>query len=131
MNVLGAEAVARAVYRALDGRHAADVAVHLGDASVLHVDGRSGFAGEYQGPDAILEVLARMADLTDGTLSYGSPEAVSEARGDVIVAGRVRARRGRRMLDTRAVVTIGVDTELLRDAWLRHPDQDAFDRFWT
>ena len=37
-------------------------AVALDDASVLHVPGRLGVAGDYQGEDAILGVLERMAE---------------------------------------------------------------------
>lgn len=131
MGEVGPDAVARAVCPALDGRHAVDVASHRGEGSVLHVAGRSGLAGDYQGRDPILGLLACMADLSGGTLSYGTPETVSEARGQLVMAGRIRPARGRRSLDTEALLTIDVDTSMLLEAWLRNPEQAVFDRFWS
>ena len=65
----GADAV-RALCRALDGRDVGPLAAWLDDASVLRVPGFSGLAGDYQGREAIVGLLRRMAAATDGTLRF-------------------------------------------------------------
>ena len=59
-----------ALCRALDGRDVGPLAARLDDASVLRVPGSSGLGGDYQGREAIVGLLRRMAAATDGTLRF-------------------------------------------------------------
>ena len=66
----------RVRYDALLAGNVSAAAVVLDDASVLHVPGKLGVAGDYQGEDAIFGVLGRMAEYTHDTLKLGSPRLV-------------------------------------------------------
>ena len=131
MDQLADADVARAMYGALDGKHAAAVAVFLDDASMLHVSGDSGLAGDYQGRDAILALLGRMAELTGGTLRCGVSSSVVRPGDTVVLQGPVLAEREGRTLDTVVNVAVTVAGRLLREIWLDHVDQPAFDDFWS
>jgi len=125
------ERIARALYQALDGRHTHALAPFLGDASLLHVSGGSGLAGDYQGQEAILGLLHRMEELTGGTLRYGESGLTVDAGGAVVLQGRVAAgRRGRRLKAT-ARIAVTLEDGVLREIRLAYLDQSAFDGFWS
>ena len=123
--------IAQALYEALDGRHAPAVAAFLDDASLLHVSGRSGLAGDYQGREAILGLLGRLRELTGGTLRYDSPSSAAEAGGTIVLLGRAAAvRRGKR-LDTAVRISVAIRGRTLREIWIAHLDRSGFDDFWS
>lgn len=119
------------MYAALDGRHVAAAEILLGEASVLRVAGRSGLAGDYQGRQAILALLARMSDLTGGTLDYGDPGSASSDQGVVVLEGSVHASRGGQHLDAVVEVQVAVKAGELQEVGIRYLDQMAFDAFWS
>jgi len=131
MDQLVGEHVARAMYEAIDGKHVAAVAAYLDDASLLHVSGDSGLAGDYQGRDAILGLLGRMAELTGGTLRCGVSSSMVRSGGTVILQGPVLAAREGRTLETVVKVAVTVAGGHLREIWLNHLGQSAFDDFWS
>ena len=125
------EHIARALYQALDGQRTHALAAFLDDASLLHVSGESGLAGDYQGQEAILGLLRRMGELTGGTLRYGESSMTADAGGAVVLQGRVAAgRRGRRLKAT-ARIAVTLEDGVLREIRLAYLDQSAFDGFWS
>lgn len=125
------ECVARALYQALDGRRTHAVAAFLDGVSLLHVAGRSGLAGHYQGREAILGLLCRMGELTEGSLRYGESSMTVDAAGAVVLQGRVAAGRRGRQLDTAAMITLTIADSVLREIRLAYRDQSGFDDFWS
>ena len=123
--------VALALYDALDGRDTTAVAIVLDEASVLHVSGGSGLAGDYQGGEAIVGLLGRMADLTEGTLRHSTAHPASEMHGAIVLRGRASGSRRGRFLDTDVEVTVTVRGGIVREAWVSCLDQAGCDDFWS
>ena len=61
------------------------VAAFLDEESLLHVPGKSGLAGPYQGPEAILGLRHRMASLTAHTLRYSDFRVLADNDDSTIV----------------------------------------------
>ncbi len=122
---------AQALCDALAGKHVTAAEAGLDDASLLHMPGRSGLAGQYQGGEAILGLLRRMAELTDGTIQF-NPSAVLAANDRVFVMhGRTNAARHGKRLDTDEVHIVSVRDGKVREIWTYHQNQDHVDEFWT
>ena len=103
----------------------------LDDAALLHVPGRSGVAGTYQGREAILQLLERMTDLTGGTLRFVPTHTFTTDDQMLVVCGQANARRQARQLDTRAAYIFLLREGSVREMWLAHQDQADFDDFWS
>ena len=131
MKPAAGDTIARRLYAALDGRDATAVAAVLDDASVLHLAGASGLAGDYQGGEAIIGLLRRMAELTGGSLRYGAARPVADARGRAVLMGRTSAIRRDRRLDTDVTIAVTVGGGVVREAWVFCLDQAACDGFWA
>ena len=131
MKPTAAELVGRHLYGALDGRESAAAATVLDDASVLHIGGSSGLAGDYQGNGAIDGLLRRMGTLAGGTLRYGAARLSSGSCRQAVLVGRASAvRRGRR-LDVHVTFTVSIRNGLVRHASLACDEQRAWDTFWA
>jgi hypothetical protein len=113
------------------GRSRNEVSAYLDDASVLHVPGESGLAGDYHGGDAILALVGRMVELTDGTLRFEASRYANERRQGVLLRGRVTASRRGRRLDTSVDLLISRRGDRLREIWIAHADQSQVDYFWA
>ena len=102
----------------------------LDEASVFHFPGGTGLAGAYQGWAAILGLLERLMDLTDGTLEFVPGRSLGRG-GDTsaFVTTARGARRGKR-LETTAVHVLTRRGNCVRELWLLHPDQQRVDEFW-
>jgi hypothetical protein len=122
---------AQALCDVLAGEDAAAAEAVLDEASLLHMPGSSGLAGQYQGGEAILGLLRRMAELTDGTIRF-SPSAVLTANDQAIVThGRTNATRRGKRLDTDEVHVLSLRNGKVREMWIYHQNQDYVDEFWT
>ena len=108
-------------------------AVHIAfdSACQLHVPGQSGLAGPYQGAEAILGVLRRMADLTGGTLRFVGPRVLTADEHAVAVYGRATATRKGRRLDTDAMHVLALHEGKVSEIWMLFRNQDQVDRFWA
>ena len=122
---------ARALYGAFLAREVPAAAVVLDDASLLHVPGSSGLAGDYQGREAILGLLKRMAELTEGTLQFSLSKVLTEDDRAIVLLGRASATRKRKRLDTDVVHVLSLRDGRVRDIWIFHQNQDHVDEFWT
>jgi hypothetical protein len=122
---------AGAMFEALDGRHAVDVAVLLDEATLLHIAGASGLAGDYQGDEVIGELVGRLIRLTGGTLRCGPARSTATARGTAAVRGSLLAERHGRRLDTTVEVAVDVEAGIIREVWISDLQEPAFDDFWS
>lgn len=133
MNHSVREDCAGAMFEALDGYHDVDVASCLDDATLLHVSGASGLAGDYQGQEVILELLDRLSTLTGGTLRCGpwTPATSTTARATTAVRGPLVAERHGRRLATTVEVAVDVEGDVVREVWIADLGAPAFDDFWA
>ena len=103
----------------------------LDDAALLHVPGRSGVAGTYQGREAILQLLDHMTDLTGGTLRFVPTRTFTTDNEMLVVCGQANAQRQTRQLATNAAYVVSLREGRVREMWLAHQDQANFDDFWS
>lgn len=113
------------------GNATLDAEAVLDAASVLHFPGRSGLAGQYQGRQAVVALLQRLAELTAGTIEF-APQRVAAASGEaVVLISRLRACRLGKRLDVETVHVVAKRGGTVRELWLFHPDQSRVDEFWN
>jgi ketosteroid isomerase-like protein len=93
--------------------------------------GKSGLSGPYQGKEAILELFAYLAQLTNGTLRFTASRVLSERAPVMVVYGRKTATRDDRQLDTDAMHIFSLRDRVVREMWTFHEDQGSMDEFWT
>jgi len=122
--------IAQALCEALSGENVDGADSSLDEASLFHVPGRSGLAGDYQGREAILGLAKRMAELTDGTLRLSEPSAAVEG-GVLRLHGRVRATRHHKYLDTDVELVVSTRRGRVQEVWISHEDQPHVDDFWS
>ncbi|MDJ0663168.1 MAG: nuclear transport factor 2 family protein [Acidimicrobiia bacterium] len=103
----------------------------LDDATMLHLPGRSGLAGDYQGREPILALFARMNELTEGTCRFSPSRVLADTGTAFIVRGVQHAVRGNRTLSTPAVHIFSLSDCTIRDIWILHEDQHQVDEFWA
>ncbi|MEA3275943.1 MAG: nuclear transport factor 2 family protein [Pseudomonadota bacterium] len=103
----------------------------LDDASLLHLPGRSGLAGDYQGQEAILGLLRRTAQLTRSVLHFNSPTVVSQVDQLIVLLGHMRATHMGRQLATDALHVLSLKDGKIREVWIFSLNQNQFDAFWT
>lgn len=123
--------MAQVFHTALVGKAVPAVEAVLDEASLLHVPGSSGLAGEYQGEEAILGFLKRMAQLTDGTLQFRSSRVLTADDQTIVLCGQARATRRGKELDTDEVHVLSLRDGKIRELWIFHQNQDHVDEFWT
>lgn len=103
----------------------------LDHTSVLHIPGRSGVAGAYQGGETILGLAQRMADATDGTLQFRASRVLGGNHEAFVLIGHTAAYRRGIRLDTEAVHVLWIGPAGIREIWVFHDRQDTVDDFWT
>jgi ketosteroid isomerase-like protein len=118
-------------YDALLAGDASAAAGVFDDASVPLVSGRSGLGGDYQGEEAIVGVLGRMAEYTHDTLQLGFPKLVAEDAHILVLRGHISATVARTQLDTDVIHALSLRGDKIQEAWLFSLNQDDFDEFWS
>jgi len=121
----------RVGYDALLAGDGAAATFVLDDASLLHVPGMSGLAGDYQGKEAILGLFARMAEVTGGTARFDSPRLVTNDDRVIVLRGRMTAGRIDSRLDTEVIHALSLRGHTIQEVWVFSLNQDAFDEFWA
>lgn len=131
MGHTGGSAIARTMYQALDGRHTPALAAQLDEASLLHLSGRSGLAGDFQGRKAVVGLLETMAEETGGTFHCAPVISVTREDRATVLLGRVSATRRGRHLDVVVRLAVTIGGGVLREAWLDWLEQSEVDEFWS
>ena len=123
--------VVKAVIDALEGSGSTAVAAYLDEDTLLHMPGGSGFAGDFQGRDAICGLIDRMAEVSRGTLRFETACTTAREGGSVRLSGDVYGQRSGQQLRIEASVEITVTGRTIREAWLSCSDQPGWDAFWA
>ncbi len=95
---------------------------------VWRAHGDNPVAGEYRGPEKVLDYLARLGETVDELCSVLQDIFASE-RGAVIHY-RVSARRGPKRLDNEFVMVLGIEAGRILDVTLVPADQRRSTAFW-
>jgi hypothetical protein len=121
---------ASALCLALDGRDVGPLAKRLDDTSLLSFPGLSGLGGDYNGREAIVGLLRRMASATGGTLHFEVRRSVLPHPGALRIEGRLSGNRDGRLIS----VAMSVDAALVGQAFqsidIDCADQPTWDALW-
>ena len=102
----------------------------LADDVKAHVPGRSPVAGEYDGKEAVGGYVAKLGELSGGTLRFELHDVtVSEAHGVGLV--KDQAERGDKTLAMNNVHVWHVRAGTLTEIWVYPGDVYAWDDFWS
>jgi ketosteroid isomerase-like protein len=101
----------------------------LSEKAVWRMYGDSPLAGSYVGPDEIIQLIARIGDLTVDLQADLIDIFVSDE--GAVLRYRVRAARGMQELDIEHLFMIRVDDGRIADAVFAPIDQGRYDRFFT
>ncbi len=102
----------------------------MADTVVWHEPGRSPLGGDYKGPKGVVEFLAKLRDLSDGTFTMelvdvlATPERVVALQEDT-------ARRAGRALDMSSAVEFEIHRGKITEVTVYHDDTYHFDEFWS
>ena len=105
-----------------------DTAIGLfDDSTVLHVAGRSGLAGRYEGSDTILGLLSLFDDLAGGVLGCRTPR-IMRFEHHAMVFGRVQAVSNRVDFSAETVCLLEFKDRTITEMWMFSPDAGALDQ---
>jgi ketosteroid isomerase-like protein len=122
---------AQALHDAIAGNKATAAEDILDEATLLHIPGRSGLAGQYQGREAILGLLRRMTELTEATLRFAPARTLTADDQMIVLYGRSSASRQAKRLDTETAYVAWLRDGRVREIWIAHRDQAQFDNLWS
>jgi ketosteroid isomerase-like protein len=118
----GFESFARGDLETLRDFMAADV--------VWHQPGRSPLAGDYKGPEGVLELLRKMQELSDGTFTVELVDLLANPERAVAIQEE-SAHRGDRDLDMASAVEFEIHRGKITEITVYHADTYHFDEFWS
>jgi ketosteroid isomerase-like protein len=120
----------RQAYDALGAGDLATLFSLLSDDVTAHVPGTSPVAGEYRGKEAVGGYVAKLGELSGGTLRFEPHDVTaSEAHGVGLV--RDLAERGDKALAMNNVHVWHVAGGRLTEIWIYPGDVYAWDEFWS
>jgi ketosteroid isomerase-like protein len=102
----------------------------MADDVVWHEPGRSPLAGDYKGPEGVLELLGKLRDRSDGTFTVELVDVLANAERAVAIQEE-SARRGDRELDMASAVEFEIHRGKITEVTVYHSDTYHFDDFWS
>ena len=97
---------------------------------VWHEPGRSDFAGDYKGPEAVFGFLGDLKAHSDGTFRVEVLDVLSEPER-VVVFQRETATRNDKSLDVIAAVDFEIHQRKITEVTVYQTDTYQFDEFWA
>jgi uncharacterized protein len=123
------EELIRAGYDAFVRGDVDGVAGFLHPDVLWHVGGSSSLAGVYKGHGELLALLARIAEMTDGSISISARDILT-SEDHVIVLTTMKGRRGDRVLDDDGVAVFKIADGKASEVWVFAENQGALDSFF-
>lgn len=121
--------MARKGYQAFNELHLDEAMETIHDDIVWHAGGNGPLAGEYKGKQAVMELLMKYGQLTEGTSEFDIHDIVASEDHTVVIGTATATRHGRthtsRFVD---VVHAGADGRA-KEFWRFVEDQAADDEF--
>ena len=102
----------------------------MADDVVWHEPGRSPLAGDYKGPEGVIELLRKLRDRSDGTFTAELVDVLANSERAVAVKEET-ARRGDRELDMASAVEFEIHRGKITEVTVYHSDTYHFDDFWS
>jgi uncharacterized protein len=122
------------VRRGYDALNRADLATltELFDRNASwHTSGRSPFAGDADGRDAVVARFGHYADETDGTFTADLKRVLTDEDGRVIGIHHTVAERGDKRLDVYCCIVFELEDGRIVDGREHFYDLHAWDEFWS
>ncbi len=94
-----------------------------------HVGGSSPLAGVYKGHQELFALLARLADVTGGSISVSARDILT-SEDHVIVLTTLKAERDGRVLEDDGVAVFKVVDGRATEVWVFAENQGAMDQFF-
>ncbi len=104
--------------------------VVMAEKVVWHEPGRSGLAGDYKGPQAVLGFLRRLKAHSGGSFKIEVLDVLSGSERAVVLQ-RETATRNDVTLDVLAVVEFEIHHGQITEVTVYQNDTYAFDEFWS
>src|SRR5918995_3696822 len=103
----------------------------LAEDIVWHVGGNHPLSGDYRGRESALEYIAKVVELTGGTLA-GEPLAILVGDRHAGLFQRITGERGGKKLDVVLAQALELDGEgRWLEYWALADEQDRVDEFWS
>ncbi len=102
----------------------------MADTVVWHEPGRSPLGGDYEGQKGVVEFLAKLRDLSDGTFAMELVDVLATPERAVALQEET-ARRGDRELDMSSAVEFEIHRGKITEVTVYHDDTYHFDEFWS
>ena len=102
----------------------------MADDVVWHEPGRSPLAGDYKGPEGVIELLRKLRDRSDDTFTVELVDVLANAERAVAIQEET-ARRGDRELDMASAVEFEIHRGKITEVTVYHSDTYHFDDFWA
>lgn len=122
--------VVRKAYEALGAGDFGTLMGLLTDDVKAHVPGRSPVAGDYDGKEAVGGYVAKLAELSGGTLRF-EPHDVTASEAHAVGLVRDLAERDGKTLAMNNVHVWHVGAGRLSEIWIYPGDVYAWDEFWS
>ena len=95
-----------------------------------HLPGRSPLAGDYEGPEQVLQLFARLFELSDGTFSFELHDVLANDEHAVALF-TVGGERAGKQLNDNEVLVCHFRAGKVSEVWLQSTDLYAQDEFWS
>jgi uncharacterized protein len=119
--------IAERLLAALERGDPARVVETLAADAILHVPGRTGLSGPYQGQEAILGFLRRLAQLSQGTFRFHGDRVLTDGELAIVI-GRVGWDRQAGHRAVPAILEVTIQREEVVQLRVFHDDQPAVDQ---
>ena len=123
------ETLVRRAYQDFESGDLDLLAVVMGQDVVWHEPGRSPLAGDYKGPEAVLEFLGQLKARSDGTFKIEIVDVLSEPERAVVFQRETATRNGK-VLDVIAAVDFEIHHGKITEVTVYQADSYQFDEFW-
>jgi hypothetical protein len=123
-------ALLRRGYEAFSKGDMATIAALFSEDAVYHVPGSHLLSGDHRGRDAVLGVLAKLGELSGGTLSIDVHEVLATDDHGVVLHWERASRQGKQ-LDSLETVVYHLRGGKITEMWSFFYDQRTEDEFWS
>jgi len=121
----------RRAYQAFAERDVATIVELTAEDAAWHIPGRNPIAGTYRGRDNILAFLARLMELTEGTISFEVHDVVANSEHAIAMHRGGGSRPDGRPNDDQICMVFHIRDGRVTEAWYHAFDQHAVDDFWA
>jgi len=119
--------IAERLLAALEQGDPGRIAETLAADAILHVPGRTGLSGPYQGQEAILGFLRRLAWLSQGTFRFHGDRVLADGELAIVI-GRVCWDRQAGHRTVPAILELTIQREEVVQLRVFHDDQPTVDQ---